>query len=250
MDLGNGTLAVGQDDQVTLPFGHMVPDIQVLLARVYPNLEIQFSDLTWLTKRAILAPTNAVVDDLNIKLLDQLPGERLSYKSFDSVLCSDDVVHYPIEFLNSLTPAGLPPHNLHLKIGAPVMLLRNLDPPKLCNGTRLTIKRMMPRVLEATILTGRARGEDVFIPRIPLVPSDMPFEFKRLQFPVKLSFAMSINKAQGQSLEVVGLNLAEPVFSHGQLYVGCSRVGNPNNLFIYGPQGKTTNVVYHEALQN
>jgi len=78
----------------------------------------------------------------------------------------------------------------------------------------------------------------------------MPFKFKRLQFPVKLSFAMSINKAQGQSLEVVGLNLAEPVFSHGQLYVGCSRVGNPNNLFIYAPQGKTTNVVYHEALQN
>uniref|UniRef100_A0A0L8G400 ATP-dependent DNA helicase n=1 Tax=Octopus bimaculoides TaxID=37653 RepID=A0A0L8G400_OCTBM len=88
---------------------------------------------------------------------------------------------------------------------------------------------MVPRVLEATILTGKANGE-VFIPRIPLIPSGMPFEFNRLQFPVKLSFATTINKAQGQSLEVVGLNLAEPVSSHGQMYVRCSRVGNPNHL--------------------
>ena len=99
-------------------------------------------------------------------------------------------------------------------------------------------------------MTGKARGENVFIPRIPLIPSDVPIEFKRLQFPVKLRFAMSINKSQGQSLKVVGLNLAELVFSHGQLYVGCSRVGNPANLYILSPDGKTKNVVYTEALQN
>jgi hypothetical protein len=62
----------------------------------------------------------------------------------------------------------------------------------------------MPHVIEATILTGCAKGEDVFIPRIPLIPTDMPFEFKRLQFQVRLAFAMAINKAQGQSLKVLG----------------------------------------------
>ena len=107
---------------------------------------------------------------------------------------------------------------------------------------------MLPRVLEATILIGKSVGEHVFIPRIPLISSDMPFQFKRLQFPVKPSFAMSINKSQGQIIKVVGLNLTEPVFSHGQFYVGCSRVGNPNSLFVLVNDGKTKNVVYHEAL--
>ena len=67
---------------------------------------------------------------------------------------------------------------------------------------------------------------------------------------MKLSYAMSINKSQGQSLHVVGLNLTSPVFSHRQLYVGCLRVGNPDRLFILSEneQGKTRNVVYHEAL--
>lgn len=130
----------------------------------------------------------------------------------------------------------------------PVILLRNLDPPKLCNGTRLVVKKMMTNIIEATIITGCGQGEDVFLPRIPLVPTDLPFEFKRLQFPLRLSFAMSINKSQGQTLKVAGLQLEEPCFTHGQLYVGCSRVGSPNNLYVYAPHNKTKNIVYKEAL--
>ena len=59
---------------------------------------------------------------------------------------------------------------------------------------------------------------------------------------------MTINKSQGQSLKVVGINLEEPPFSHGQLYVAASRVGNPDNVFLLMPGAKTTNVVYKEAL--
>nr|XP_015916711.2 uncharacterized protein LOC107446549 [Parasteatoda tepidariorum] len=105
------------------------------------------------------------------------------------------------------------------------MLLRNLDPPALCNGTRLIVKKLMSYVIEAVIITGHSTGNSVLIPRIPIISSDIPFQFKRLQFPVRLSFAMSINKSQRQSLKVVGLDLQKPCFSHGQLYVGCSRVG-------------------------
>ena len=110
-------------------------------------------------------------------------------------------------------------------------------------------KKLMPHVIEATTMTGHAAGQDVFISRIEIIPSDLPFQFRRLQFPVRLSFALSINKAHGQSLKVVGLNLQSPCFSHDQLYVGCSRVGNGKNLFILALHGETCNIVYPEALQ-
>ena len=62
------------------------------------------------------------------------------------------------------------------------------------------------------------------------------------------SFAMTINKAQGQSLTVAGVDLTEPCFSHGQLYVALSRVGSPSGLFVYAPDRRTKNVVYTDAL--
>ena len=65
-------------------------------------------------------------------------------------------------------------------------------------------KKTMENVIEATILTGPFEGEAVLIPCIPVIPTDLPFQFKRLQFPIRLAFAITINKAQGQSLEKCG----------------------------------------------
>lgn len=109
----------------------------------------------------------------------------------------------------------------------PIILLRNISPNiGLCNGTRLIVKKFHTRLIEAEISIGIHVGKTVFFPRMPLIPSDdsLPFEFKRVQFPVKPAFAMTINGAQGQTLDYVGLWLEEPVFRHGQLYVALSRV--------------------------
>ncbi|CAG9839059.1 unnamed protein product [Diabrotica balteata] len=73
-------------------------------------------------------------------------------------------------------------------------MLRNINKPRLCNGTRLAIKTLLNKVIEATILKGKYKGEEVFIPRIPMIPTDILFEFKRLQFSVRLAFAMAINR--------------------------------------------------------
>ena len=76
-------------------------------------------------------------------------------------------------------------------------MLRNINQPKLCNGTRLSVKKLTTNIIETKILTGPFKGEDVLIPRIPMIPIDMSYQFKRLQFPIQLAFAITINKAQG-----------------------------------------------------
>lgn len=85
---------------------------------------------TNLHDKVILAPTNNDVIDINNKILNIMEGHLVEYLSIDTA--EDDNgenldVMLPIEFLNSLTPNGLPPHKLHLKIGAIIVLLRNLN---------------------------------------------------------------------------------------------------------------------------
>ena len=89
----------------------------------------------------------------------------------------------------------------------------------------------------------------MLIPRIPLMPIDFAFEFKHVQFAMRLAFAMSINKYQRQSLEVCGRNFELQCFSHGRLYVACSRVCKPSTLFVFSPYGKTKDIVLYKKLQ-
>jgi len=102
----------------------------------------------------------------------------------------------------------------------------------------LVIENLLPNVIEVTILTGPAKGERTFLPKIPMIPSDLPFDFKRLQFPVRLPFAMTINKWRGQSLKPVGLDLSNPGFSHCQFYIACSRVGTAQSLYTHTPNNE------------
>jgi ATP-dependent DNA helicase PIF1 len=229
-------------------FCSIVTSVEELITSVFSEIQQQYLNHGWLSERAILCPRNSEVNKVNMQVLNLIPGNAMKYYSVDKMLEEDQAVEYPVEFLNSLELSGLPLHELTLKVGTPVMLLRNIDPPTLCNGTRVCIKNLWPNVIEATVLTGCAKGEHVFIPRIPLISEDLGFSFKRLQFPVRIAFAMTINKAQGQSLKVAGIHLESPCFSHGQLYVACSRVGNPHNLYIHCKDGKTKNIVYEQAL--
>ncbi|SCV68085.1 BQ2448_206 [Microbotryum intermedium] len=163
------------------------------------------------------------LDSINATLLAMVPGDVSEYRSADDTAEAagglDDGLLGALlspEHLNTFDVRNFPPHLLKIKVGTPVILLHNVDPEAgLCNSTRLLISRAMSRVLEGIILTGDCAGD---------------------RFPVRPAFAMTINKAQGQLLERVGVDLStHPVFSHGQLYVALSRATSAQGCKVLLP---------------
>ncbi|ONM22141.1 hypothetical protein ZEAMMB73_Zm00001d005805 [Zea mays] len=198
--VGGGTEDTNSDgdiclpDEVCVPYSGSDSDLDNLIDFVFPNLNENMSNSTYITSRAILSTRNDWVDMINAKMIDRFQGEHMVYHSFDSAM-DDPHNYYPPEFLNTLTPNGLPPHVLKLKIGCPIILLRNIDPANgLCNGTRLVVRGFQRNSIDAEIVL--------------------------------------VNKAQGQTIPNVGVYLPEPVFSHGQLYVALSRATARSNIKI------------------
>ncbi|KAL5555788.1 hypothetical protein UlMin_038024 [Ulmus minor] len=221
--IGDGEEKIDEDDNITLPDNIMIPyevdttSLEKMITTVFPNIHNYPNNTHFMVNRAILTPKNDYVDEINNILINQFPGNPITYYSFDETPDKNKQC-FQEDFLNTLNPNGIPPHELVLKPNFPIILLRNLNPSEgLCNGTRLICKNFEPNMIDAEIASGYYSGKRVFLSRISFIPLEnnkYPFPFKRTQFSICLCFAMTINKAQGQTLDYAGVYLPQPVFSH------------------------------------
>jgi ATP-dependent exoDNAse (exonuclease V) alpha subunit len=237
--------------------------LQDLIDEIYPDLHHVTSSMSenaireYFSQRVILAARNVDVDAINNTILQMLPGDAKIYSSADSAFNDAGVANdaIPNEYLNTIVVPGMPLHETALKLNCPIILLRNLNSYEgLYNGTRMVVTAMAERVIEGRILTGTHAGKKAFIPRILLdtsMSAGLGFILRRRQQPIRLAFGMSINKAQDQSLDRVGIYLNNPVFAHGQLYVALSRCTDCRNLRVLLPPNanrRTWNIVYREVI--
>ncbi|KAL7157567.1 hypothetical protein ABFS83_02G085800 [Erythranthe nasuta] len=242
-EVGNGDVREQSDGEASLeiPEDMMIGDsedlFRDLLNFFYPDLLSNIYDPDYFQGRAILAPTNECVESVNDHLMSLLLGEEKVYLSSDS-MCTDEQTTednakiYSTEFLNTIKCSGVHSHVLKLQI--------------IIIGIH---------ILHCKLISGKNIGDIVFIHRRNLIPSNsgLSIKFQRRQFSLIVSFAMTINKSQGQTLSHVGLYLPRPIFSHGQLYVALSRVKSRGGIkiFIKWDSGELTdvtrNVVYKEV---
>ncbi|KAM6570896.1 hypothetical protein CsatA_014976 [Cannabis sativa] len=266
LEVGNGMPPNTVNEMIKIPHQMLIPyveeniSVDQLIEDVFNNLTDFSNNISTMMNRAILTPKNDFVDEINTLLINRFPGEAQRYYSYDETI---DVSEQPVmeDFLHKLTPNGLPPHELILKKNCPIMLLRNINASEgLCNGTRLICRGFDRNIIDAEIAVGHYIGKRVFIPRIPFLPNvdeNTGFPFKRTQFPIRLSFAITINKSQGQTLDYVGIYLPQPVFSHGQLYVALSRAKTSSTVKILIrlvssqklAKNYTKNIVFTELLE-
>ena len=259
---------MGKDDLIKIPeklrsksanlkefCSEIFPDLSTVIDHGMKNRHETPEWVDYLVERAILCPKNVNCKDVNRICMDMVGGQPMVYRSSDKMLNPTEAINFPTEFLNEVYASGMPDHLLVLKKGTPIMLLMNLDKENgHANGARYVVMDMTPKIIYALGISEENRGKILLIPRIRFHPKgELSFEMERIQFPVRSCFGMTSDKSQGQSLKIVGANLTEDFFAHGQLYVVISRVTSSKGLKIFKPSSSTyphhmVNVVYKEVL--
>ncbi|XP_034236354.1 uncharacterized protein LOC117642372 [Thrips palmi] len=263
LHVGNGTLpettfGEGREQEKLVPLRSLrhMTTLHQLIDEIYPGHILSNPDAA--AQRAILATLNTNIRAINDVILHSLHGtlhELLSYDEVDKE--ADDGFDVDEETLHQTRAKGVPDHILKLKIGAVCFITRNLNIEEgLVNGTKVVVEAVSPRIVRVR----KAGGNETFaIPRItfkfPIVDG-APLMINRRQFPLQLAYAMSFHKSQGQTINKVGVDLRTDCFTHGQLYVGLSRVRSPDDIVVLVPHDRihdgvayTKNIVYHNLLQ-
>ena len=261
----------GEGPRITLSFLTHTTDIEDVIGFVYDRDVL--SNPTTCLRRCILAPTNVQVDVYNNAVLNLLPSTSRQYHAADSLEEHDEVMRTtdPDSDINSPLPTpdavlnyvryrrpnGMPDYNLVVKVGGIYRLLRNFSIELgLVKNTRVVVigmgsKLITVRLLQSTQTPGIDPG-DILLPRITFkdqLPSG--HTLCRRQFPLAPAYASTFHSCQGLTLDYVGIDLTQDVFTHGQLYTALSRIRHRSNAIVRFSSLDdltTANVTYKELL--
>ena len=241
----------------------IVEEHEMAVEWLYPEGTLDFN-------ATILCSTNESVDLWNAVAQDLNPNDAHLLRSKDTFSEVDDL-HGHIKkmlnkaLLNDFKKSGIPNHELTLKVGDICLVTRAIKSLELANNSRVQIVSIFTHSVEIKTI-GEDSERTLRIPRIPFkfrLKYGSSYQLTRTQFPLRLAYAMTYNKCQSQTLMKVLLDITNPPFSHGQLYVPLSRVHDSTKIAIYlkhdqlSPSLDTTtgympminNIVYQEVLK-
>ena len=239
-EVGNGRI-----DFVEMPAECRMSSYAALIDAVYGD--------TWESEHQILALTLETCSVVNDMCFEKLPGLLTCVPASDRYVDCRDPDDFPHDYVESLDMKGAPPWMLKMKVGAKYMCIRNLDLKRgIVNGTMLKLLSIGHHTAQFQILTGKACGcIDIFSKAVfTITPeaSGLPFTIIRRQYPIIPAYCLSVHKAQGQTLQRVGLIFESDPFTHGQLYVALSRVAGWHKVFAMYQGGNIKNHVLKHLL--
>jgi hypothetical protein len=209
-------------------------------------------------KSSILASTNEEGNTWNATVQAMNPEPVVEYLSADVFDPVDDPHGFveemmSTEALNKFTHNGVPSHKLDLKVNDICIILRTLNKRDgLSTNTRVRITHLNPFSIRVVTLNANPKPHVICRIRFNFkIPFGHSFTMTRTQFPLRLAYCMTYNKAQGQEWDRVLVDVRKPPFTHGHLYVVLSRIRNNRHIKLFClenqvEQGRpcTVNVVY------
>lgn len=239
---------------VRLPLISAVTDKKAALSFIFPG----GFDANSMHRSSILAATNEDGDEWNALVQDMNPNLSKEYFSADVFDNVDDEKGFvremmTTEALNGFNKNGCPPHKLNLKVNDICIILRNLNKREgLTNNTRVRITQMNTFSIRVQTLTENPKSHILSRIRFKFkIPFGHSFTMTRTQFPLRLAYCMTFNKAQGQEWDKVLADIRRSPFTHGHLYVVASRIRQSTNILMYCADDQilegspcATNVVY------
>ena len=225
--VGSGRLA-----DVEIPAASRVCSLQNLVQQILGS-DLAATD----TGAMILSLTLDDADVVNNHCLSLMPGLLSPMYAADTYVDCRQPDLYPHEVVAGMRIAGVPPSNLQLKVGARYMIIRNIS-KHVFNGVRCVLVAVAgSRCVFVRLISGPGAGTTILLPSMvfAITPeqSGLPFSIRRRQLPLIPAFAVTVHKAQGQTLAKVGLFLTTAIFTHGQLYTALSRTRGWGNIRVF-----------------